>query len=176
MESKDQPEGEIERMTEFLNSRGVGFQAGIDRFSSLEDASHFLVSTFGHNAVVSSRTLKDLKRLRTALLDLVMSGWTKKTAQVELDAIASEIPFTVVFQSASETRLAALDAEDFRASILRDVYALVTAGQWSRFKNCSNEACSATFFDRSRNKTQRWHSFDSCGNKHNVAAYRARLG
>ena len=52
---------------------------------------------------------------------------------------------------------------------------LVRSGRWSRLKLCANTKCGAAFYDTSRSRTRRWHSFEVCGNRHNVAAYRARL-
>ncbi|MEO3773386.1 CGNR zinc finger domain-containing protein [Micromonospora sp. B9E7] len=39
---------------------------------------------------------------------------------------------------------------------------------------CGNEMCSHVFYDTTRSRTQRWHSYERCGNRTNVAAYRAR--
>ncbi len=34
--------------------------------------------------------------------------------------------------------------------------------------------CDEVFYDTTRSRTRRWHSYESCGNRANVSAYRAR--
>ncbi|MEO3748322.1 CGNR zinc finger domain-containing protein [Plantactinospora sp. B5E13] len=51
---------------------------------------------------------------------------------------------------------------------------LVAAGTWSRIRTCANEQCQHVFYDTTRSRTQRWHSYEMGGNRANVAAYRAR--
>ncbi|MFJ5215690.1 CGNR zinc finger domain-containing protein [Streptomyces sp. NPDC088354] len=53
---------------------------------------------------------------------------------------------------------------------------LVDAGTWSRLRLCASEICREVFYDTSRSRTRRWHSYEVCGNRANVAAYRARTG
>ena len=174
MEAAEKLNGSIERVLAFLNSRGVGYETGTDRFSSAEEASSFLASLLGSQSQLSSRAFGELKRLRQALLMLVASSWRDRVAADALNEISSRSPYTIAFPNEHETRLEPASEGSALGLILRDVAALIAAGQWTRVKNCSDEACASTFFDRSRNKTQRWHSFEICGNKNNVAAHRAR--
>ena len=44
----------------------------------------------------------------------------------------------------------------------------------SRLKRCANDPCTDVFVDMSRNRSRRYCNPDSCGNRANVAAYRAR--
>ena len=166
-------EQRTERVVAFLNSRGVGFDTGTDYFSSSASASQFLKPLFGAANKIPPQALGGLVRLRDVLLDLVSSGWNDRTEKV-LNRIAGQLPYTLDFRSEREAILTPVDAASIPSIVLRDVAMLVEAGQWNRIKNCSNEVCSASFFDHSRNRSQRWHSFELCGNKHNVAAHRAR--
>jgi predicted RNA-binding Zn ribbon-like protein len=47
-------------------------------------------------------------------------------------------------------------------------------GSWSRFKGCGNPTCRAIFFDRSKNRSGRWCSMRSCGNRAKVRRFRER--
>jgi predicted RNA-binding Zn ribbon-like protein len=58
--------------------------------------------------------------------------------------------------------------------VARLVGELIEAGRWSRLRLCANDTCRSAFYDTTRSRTQRWHSYEICGNKQNVAAYRAR--
>jgi predicted RNA-binding Zn ribbon-like protein len=60
------------------------------------------------------------------------------------------------------------------ARVLGDLAAVTAAGHWNRIKACANEACGALFYDTTKARTRRWHSFGQCGNKANVAAHRQR--
>ena len=174
MESPEKLNESVERVLAFLNSRGVGFETGIDQLRNAEEASRFLAPIFGKQAVISSRALGDLRRLRQALLDLVATGWQDVAAADALNEIASRSPYTIAFRGDQEIALQSVHEGAAVGVLIRDVAALIEAGQWNRVKHCSDGACAATFFDRSRNRTQRWHSFEICGNKNNVAAHRAR--
>ena len=59
-------------------------------------------------------------------------------------------------------------------SIIRSVAELIASGNWSRIKACANAACAHVFYDTTRSRTQRWDSYEVCGNRVNVAAYRTR--
>jgi len=174
MKSTEKLDESVERVLAFLNSRGVGFQKGVDQLRNAEEASCFLRQIFGKQSVISSRGLGELRRLRQALLNLVATGWQDEAAADALNVLASRSPYTIAFRSDHEIALEPIHAGAALSVLLRDVAALIEADQWNRVKHCSDEVCSATFFDRSRNRTQRWHSFEICGNKNNVAAHRAR--
>ncbi|OBG23838.1 peptide chain release factor 2 [Mycobacterium sp. 852002-51057_SCH5723018] len=47
-------------------------------------------------------------------------------------------------------------------------------GTWQRIKRCRNDACEATFYDRSKNNSGVWHDVKTCGNAANLRASRAR--
>lgn len=47
-------------------------------------------------------------------------------------------------------------------------------GTWSQLKQCANDDCRAVFYDRSKNRSGRWCSMASCGNRAKVRAWRAR--
>jgi CGNR zinc finger protein/putative stress-induced transcription regulator len=47
-------------------------------------------------------------------------------------------------------------------------------GRWERFRICNDPGCSAVFYDRSRNRTGKWCSMASCGNRAKVRAFRER--
>lgn len=47
-------------------------------------------------------------------------------------------------------------------------------GRWERFRVCHDPGCTSVFFDRSKNRSGKWCSMDSCGNRAKVRAFRAR--
>lgn len=47
-------------------------------------------------------------------------------------------------------------------------------GRWERFGICGDPTCSAVFYDRSRNRSGKWCSMATCGNRNKVRAFRER--
>jgi predicted RNA-binding Zn ribbon-like protein len=47
-------------------------------------------------------------------------------------------------------------------------------GRWDRFGVCDDPTCSEVFYDRSRNRSGRWCSMATCGNRNKVRAFRER--
>jgi predicted RNA-binding Zn ribbon-like protein len=52
----------------------------------------------------------------------------------------------------------------------------MAAGTWNRLKVCANDACQLAFYDASRNRSGRWCSMTTCGNRMKGRAYRERRG
>lgn len=52
---------------------------------------------------------------------------------------------------------------------------LVRTNELSRLRECAADDCAAVFIDLSRNRSKRYCDVGNCGNRANVAAYRARL-
>ena len=113
--------------------------------------------------------------LRSALIDIVgdednagpARGWaelTKRAAPIRLRQLFSE----------SQTELEQVSGDPVVGSITLAVAELVRAGWLSRIRICANGLCRHAFYDTTRSRTQRWHSYEICGNRNNVAAYRAR--
>jgi hypothetical protein len=46
--------------------------------------------------------------------------------------------------------------------------------RWDRFRICGDPGCGSVFFDRSSNRTGKWCSMASCGNRNKVRAFRER--
>lgn len=47
-------------------------------------------------------------------------------------------------------------------------------GRWQRFRMCDDPTCGTVFYDRSRNRSGRWCSMATCGNRNKVRAFRER--
>ena len=47
-------------------------------------------------------------------------------------------------------------------------------GRWDRLKLCGADTCRYAFFDGSRNRSGRWCSMQSCGNRAKTRAFRER--
>ncbi|MDH6679436.1 putative RNA-binding Zn ribbon-like protein [Rhodococcus sp. LBL1] len=115
-------------------------------------------------------------RLRATLVDIVAapdavgraSGWA------ELDALTSSVALRQDFSVDGTVELRQIGGDPVVGAISLAVAELVTDGTWNRVRACDNERCRHVFYDTTRSRTQRWHSYETCGNRRNVAAYRAR--
>ncbi|MFF3563725.1 CGNR zinc finger domain-containing protein [Streptomyces sp. NPDC002574] len=88
----------------------------------------------------------------------------------------SSVAFQQDFSTPGTVSMRQTSGDPVVGRITLAVAELVGAGTWSRLRLCANEICREVFYDTSRSRTRRWHSYEVCGNRANVAAYRARAG
>jgi hypothetical protein len=171
---------ELRPLLQFLNSRPIGYDG-----EGLPDArsagAYLRASGFDiSDADLGSKELALLHRLRGALTTVV--GGAGEAS--ELDAawgtmreIAAESPVVIVLGPGAHTALepASSGARAVVERVLADVHAAITAGRFDRLHLCAFEPCAAGFYDATRSRTQRWHSYATCGNRVNVAAHRKRV-
>jgi predicted RNA-binding Zn ribbon-like protein len=60
------------------------------------------------------------------------------------------------------------------ARLMAIVAAAVEHGRWERLKACPRDECEWVFYDKSKNRSGRWCSMESCGNIEKAKAFRAR--
>ncbi|MGW1728224.1 CGNR zinc finger domain-containing protein [Streptomyces sp. NPDC002306] len=164
-------------MVDLLNSRPHAATDSLDTLHA-DQAAHALLRPFGHPeaaAPPSPERLADIRALRATLMTIVAAPDSAAAAPgwAELTERASSVTLRHTF-SAPGTGLQQVDGDPVVGGITLAVAQLVTEGTWPRIRACANERCEHVFYDTTRSRTQRWHSYEMCGNKNNVAAYRAR--
>jgi predicted RNA-binding Zn ribbon-like protein len=160
-------------VVELLNSRTY---AGIpDKLDDPQLAADVL-RPFGQEGVPSAERLELVRAVRADLLDVVDHPDTTDAARhwAALSGRTSSITFRQDFAAPGRAELRQVTGDPVVGDIVQHVAALVAQGNWSRLRLCANEVCGAAFYDTSRNRSRRWHSYEYCGNRANVAAYRAR--
>ena len=60
------------------------------------------------------------------------------------------------------------------AGLLAIVAASAEQGTWERLKACPRDCCLWAFYDKSKNRSRRWCSMESCGNVEKARAFRER--
>ncbi|MGI5521458.1 CGNR zinc finger domain-containing protein [Micromonospora sp. CA-259024] len=120
--------------------------------------------------------LERVRAVRDHLVAVLAADTPTQTAQAwtMLAEHASDFTFRQTFTAAGKPQLQQVAGDPLVGRIVLTVAELVTANTWSRLRICGNEMCSHVFYDTTRSRTQRWHSYELCGNRTNVAAYRAR--
>lgn len=161
-------------VVDLLNSRAY---ANLPEKLNDSEAAARVLRPFGQGpGVPSAMRIALVRDLRAELLALVDGGNEPARAQhwSELTRQARDITFRQEFTPAGETVLRQASGDPVVGGIIRAVAELVATGQWPRVKLCGNDLCRGAFFDTTRSCTRRWHSYEMCGNRTNVAAYRAR--
>lgn len=93
-----------------------------------------------------------------------------------LNAAAREAGLEVQFGNGGRSRFEAR-AKGVRGAIGRLLAIAFLAeldGTWVNFKECESPTCRAVFYDRSKNRSGKWCSMQSCGNRAKVRAFRER--
>jgi predicted RNA-binding Zn ribbon-like protein len=65
-------------------------------------------------------------------------------------------------------------AESIFVSVAEAAADLLTTGNFGLVKRCADQTCERWFFDQTKSHRRRWCRMELCGNRHKVAAYRAR--
>jgi predicted RNA-binding Zn ribbon-like protein len=128
---------------------------------------------------VDAAGLERLRRLRdllTVLADREDGDRGRGAAWAAVNEIAAGVPTAVRFLSdvESDVRPAGEGVDAIVGALIADLHRAVRSGGWRRVRLCAFEPCSSAFYDATRSRTRRWHSYEVCGNRSNVAAYRQR--
>jgi hypothetical protein len=170
---------ELRPLLHFLNSRPIGYES-----EGLPDArsagAYLRASGFDlADSDLGADALALLLRLRGALttvLDRDRGADELEAAWGAIRAIAEESPVVIVLGPGPRTALepSGGGARGVAERVLADVHAAIAAGRFDRLRLCAYEPCAGAFYDATRSRTQRWHSYATCGNRVNVAAHRKR--
>lgn len=116
-----------------------------------------------------------LRSLRDALvLTLSEDEPEADRAWSEVTQLTSSVTVRRVFTT-DGVRLEPAGGEAVLGSVAAAIQAVVEADSWSRLRICPNHLCDLVFYDTTRSRTQKWDSYETCGNRANVSAHRARV-
>ncbi len=120
--------------------------------------------------------IEQVRAVRAHLVAVLAADTPAQTAQAWtlLTEEGKDLTFRQTFTAAGQPQLQQVSGDPVVGRIVLTVAELVSTNTWSRLRICANERCSHVFYDTTRSRTQRWHSYEMCGNRTNVAAYRAR--
>ncbi|MEU4143016.1 CGNR zinc finger domain-containing protein [Streptomyces parvulus] len=160
-------------LIEIANSRELSIRP--DLLAAPADA----VGLFGELALLPAPGRSDeaaLDEVRTfrALLNRLLVDHDDTDAWTALNTLSRQAVLNVDFAPGGTVLTAAPGADRPLTRLVIHLHRTVNDGTWSRIRLCANEECSAAFYDTTRSRTQRWHSYADCGNKSNVAAHRSR--
>jgi predicted RNA-binding Zn ribbon-like protein len=176
-EGGSKPPVEAERLIGFLNSRPRGGHP--DGLASGESAAALLDSLGLGAGSLDDVGLERVRRLRdllAVLADREVDDGRRGAAWDAVNEIAAGVPTVVRFVSDDESavRPAGEGVDAIVGGLIADLDRAVSSGSWKRVRLCAYEPCNSAFYDATRSRTQRWHSYEVCGNRANVASYRRR--
>ena len=173
--------GQLGLVQSFLNTYDL--ESGRDVLADSASAKGWLVE----NRLASPGTeydATDLRRLtevRRALHELVAANGgsgLQRRAVTTLNEAARRVRLGVRLHPTDGYRLVAEGVGVDRpiGELLMSVTGGMAAGNWNRLKVCANDVCQRAFYDSSRNRSGRWCSMATCGNRMKGRAYRQRHG
>ncbi|WP_052488534.1 CGNR zinc finger domain-containing protein [Streptomyces sp. 150FB] len=160
-------------IAELLNSRPHATPQIPDKLDDPQ-AARRLLCPFGLDTTADPSP-EQLTLVRTVRADL-MDAVAAPDDDVAWDALtehSASADFRRTF-SAGEARLHQVAGDPLLGGVISAVADVVGAGAWARLRVCGNPDCRAVFHDTTRSGSQRWHSYELCGNRANVAAHRNR--
>jgi predicted RNA-binding Zn ribbon-like protein len=113
-----------------------------------------------------------------ALRSLVLEnmGRRRDARAIEvLDAAAADAGLRVAF--GDERRPMRSSTPGVRGAVGRLLAIAFLAGlrgDWDRMRECNNPTCTSVFYDRSKNRSAKWCSMQTCGNRDKVRRFRER--
>jgi predicted RNA-binding Zn ribbon-like protein len=161
------PSREANAVIELVNSRAHAWHA--DRFDDLGSATE-VARLFAADVDLDDAALVKLRLIREHLTHSV----TDPAALPAFSEAIADVRFQQVFAADGTTHSAQVAGDPVAGGVATAVATLIQTGDWNRVKLCANEVCSHAFYDTTRNRLQKWDSYELCGNRINVAAYRAR--
>jgi predicted RNA-binding Zn ribbon-like protein len=161
-------------IVDLLNSRAYTIHA--DKLDNAGSVGEILRPFGQRDEDASPRRLELVRAMREDLMRLVVAQDPADDAQnwAAFTGRTSAAAFRQDFSTPGEVRLRQVAGDPVIGAITLAVAELVTTDRWSRLRMCANDECRAVFYDTTRSRTRRWHSYEVCGNRTNVAAYRAR--
>jgi predicted RNA-binding Zn ribbon-like protein len=130
----------------------------------------------------SKVTEDDLRRavdVREGLRDLLGANAGREVSAeslARLDAASGRCGLRTTFAPGRPPRLEA-DCSHIDGGLARLLAIVATAaadGTWDRLRTCADDGCRWAFYDHSKNRSGRWCSMETCGNRHKARAARAR--
>jgi hypothetical protein len=109
-----------------------------------------------------------------ARLRSVEAGETTDASSGRIEELARSASFRLRFGDEPGLEAASEGVDGAIGRLLAILFLAQLDGTWSHMKECASPTCHSVFYDRSKNRSGKWCSMQSCGNQHKVRAWRER--
>lgn len=165
-----------------LVERFVNTGAGVDRLDRLAEpdaAREWLDAVLRTGVPVDAGSLHRLRELREALaLTLLAHNGLADTGDAEAALLplceASSLGLIVGRGARPQVTGVGDGLDGFVNDILAAVAISAIDGSWERLKACAEPDCRSAYWDRTRNRSQRYCSAATCANRARQRAFRMR--
>lgn len=171
--------GELGLVQAFVNTTDL--QDGPEELSDPNTLRSWLVARrlLDGDAAVTEADLGHALALREAMRGLIggNSGWPVYPVDLAtLNEAALESRLRMRFGADGRPRLEpeAKGVTGAFGRLVATLYAAMQDEAWPRLKLCSSASCRWAFFDRSKNRSSRWCTMASCGNRAKARRFRAQ--
>jgi predicted RNA-binding Zn ribbon-like protein len=171
--------GELELVQAFVNS--LDLERGEDELDSPEALRDWLASRslMDPDGAVTDGDLRRAIDAREGLRAVLRhhNGMELDADAIgRLDGVAGRASVRVRFDADGRPALApdAGGVDGALAQLLAVVSRAESCGTWARMKACPKESCEYAFYDKTKNRSGRWCSMDTCGNVTKAKHYRER--
>jgi predicted RNA-binding Zn ribbon-like protein len=171
---------------DFLNTRMRVNVAVVDLLQSDEDVLIWLKQAGFPTPAIDGRMgsltlLRAARRLRESVRSLVerrKMGQRGDPFILNSVLAASRSYPQLVWRGSNALKIETVRRQETAGSILAPIAEaaaeLLTTADFGLIKHCEDDTCVLWFSDQTKSHNRRWCSMEICGNRHKVAAYRAR--
>lgn len=118
-------------------------------------------------------TLQVLADLRSLVFEN-MGAPADPAAARRLDAAARAAGLRPAFGDDTPLRITTTGARGVVGRLLATAFLARLDGSWRRLRECGDPDCTSVFYDRSKNRSTKWCSMATCGNRNKVRRFRER--
>jgi len=159
----------------------IDLEDGVDQLDSPEALRRFLAGQglLSASEPVGQADLDLALELREALRAMLRVNHGEPLDPAALEVVnraAAALPLQVGFDDQGRPVLGpgSGGSRGALAVLLAGVAQASSTATWERLKACSAESCQWAFYDRSKNRSGRWCSMQTCGNRTKTRTYRTR--
>ena len=159
----------------------IDLEDGEDQLDSPEALRRFLTGhgLLGPGEPVGQADLATAVELREALRAMLRVNHGEPldpAALLVVNRVAVGLPLQVAFDDQGQPVLSpgSGGCQGALAALLAGIAQASVQGTWERLKACSADSCQWAFYDRSKNRSGRWCSMRTCGNRTKTRTYRSR--
>ena len=179
MADRETADGELGLVQAFVNT--VDLQDGPEQLTDAQTLGEWLVASglLGAGAEVDPDDFRHAIAVREAMRAVIGGNSGLPVYPVEvatLNEAAAASRLRMRFGAGGKARLEpeATGAVGALGRLVATLYTAMQSEDWHRLKLCGSDTCRWVFYDRSKNRSSRWCTMASCGNRAKARRFRQK--